>query len=111
MARLLADAIGYAEDGIPVTASQAHATASKLEELRHQPGFSETWLVAGEAPRPGSRFRQPALAGTLRMLASDGLDSFYRGPLAERLARGWPRWGCLSHSATCRPTAPGVRRR
>ncbi len=25
--------------------------------------------------------------------------------------RGWPRWGCLSHSATCRPTAPGVRRR
>lgn len=111
VARLLADAIGYAEDGIPVTASQAHATASKLEELRHQPGFSETWLVAGEAPRPGSRFRQPALAGTLRMLASDGLDSFYRGPLAERLARGWPRWGCLSHSATCRPTAPGVRRR
>ncbi|HCB3697977.1 TPA: oxamate amidohydrolase, partial [Klebsiella pneumoniae] len=49
VARLLADAIGYAEDGIPVTASQAHATASKLEELRHQPGFSETWLVAGEA--------------------------------------------------------------
>ncbi|PLP02987.1 gamma-glutamyltransferase, partial [Klebsiella pneumoniae] len=62
-ARLLADAIGYAEDGIPVTASQAHATASKLEELRHQPGFSETWLVAGEAPRPGSRFRHPAPAG------------------------------------------------
>ncbi|MGF0824015.1 oxamate amidohydrolase, partial [Klebsiella pneumoniae] len=31
VARLLADAIGYAEDGIPVTASQAHATASKLE--------------------------------------------------------------------------------
>ncbi|HDZ0398213.1 TPA: oxamate amidohydrolase [Klebsiella pneumoniae] len=93
VARLLADAIGYAEDGIPVTASQAHATASKLEELRHQPGFSETWLVAGEAPRPGSRFRQPALAGTLRMLASDGLDSFYRGPLAERLAQGMATLG------------------
>jgi gamma-glutamyltranspeptidase/glutathione hydrolase len=93
VARLLADAIGYAEDGIPVTASQAHATASKLEELRHQPGFSETWLVAGEAPRPGSRFRQPALAGTLRMLASDGLDSFYRGPLAERLAQGMAALG------------------
>ena len=93
VARLLADAIGYAEDGIPVTASQAHATASKLEELRHQPGFSETWLVSGEAPRPGSRFHQPALAGTLRMLASDGLDSFYRGPLAERLAQGMAALG------------------
>ena len=92
MARLLADAIGYAEDGIPVTASQAHATASKLEELRHQPGFSETgWSRA--RPAPGSRFRQPALAGTLRMLASDGLDSFYRGPLAERLAQGMATLG------------------
>ncbi len=111
MARLLADAIGYAEDGIPVTASQAHATASKLEELRHQPGFSETWLVAGEAPRPGSRFRQPALAGTLRMLASDGLDSFIAGRWPSVWRRVWPRWGCLSPSATCRPTAPGVRRR
>ncbi len=106
MARLLADAIGYAEDGIPVTASQAHATASKLEELRHQPGFSETWLVAGEAPRPGSRFRQPALAGTLRMLASDGLDSFIAGRWPSVWRRVWPRWGCLSPSATCRPTAP-----
>ena len=54
--RLLADAIGYAEDGIPVTASHA-------------------------------------LAGTLRMLASDGLDSFYRGPLAERLAQGMATLG------------------
>ncbi len=110
VARLLADAIGYAEDGIPVTASQAHATASKLEELRHQPGFSETRLVAGEAPRPGSRFRQPALAGTLRMLASDGLDSFYRGPLAERLAQGMATLGMpvtLRDLQTHRARRPG----
>ncbi|HHK9651878.1 TPA: oxamate amidohydrolase, partial [Klebsiella pneumoniae] len=32
-------------------------------------------------------------AGTLRMLASDGLDSFYRGPLAERLAQGMAALG------------------
>jgi gamma-glutamyltranspeptidase len=45
------------------------------------------------------------------MLASDGLDSFYRGPLAERLAQGMAALGMPSPSATCRPTAPGVRRR
>ncbi len=71
MARLLADAIGYAEDGIPVTASQAHATSSKLEELRHQPGFSETWLAAGEPPgrqplSPARPRRNPAHAGQRR---------------------------------------------
>lgn len=36
---------------------------------------------------------QPALANTLRRLTEDGLDSFYRGPLAEQLARGMEKYG------------------
>ncbi|WP_204278681.1 gamma-glutamyltransferase, partial [Enterobacter hormaechei] len=32
-------------------------------------------------------------ASTLSHLAEDGLDSFYRGPLAERLARGMATLG------------------
>ncbi len=92
MARLLADAIGYAEDGIPVTASQAHATASKLEELRHQPGFSETgWSRARPAARqplpPARPRRYPAHAGQRRS------RQLYRGPLAERLAQGMATLG------------------
>lgn len=59
VARLLADAIGYAEDGIPVTASQAHATASKLEELRHQPGFSETGWYRARPRGPAAAFASP----------------------------------------------------
>ncbi len=59
MARLLADAIGYAEDGIPVTASQAHATASKLEELRHQPGFSETCWSRARPRGPAAASASP----------------------------------------------------
>ncbi len=107
VARLLADAIGYAEDGIPVTASQAHATASKLEELRHQPGFSETWLVAGEAPRPGS----PPSPVPCACWPATVSTAFIAGRWPSVWRRGWPRWGCLSPSATCRPTAPGVRGR
>ena len=48
--RLLEDAIGYAASGIPVTASQASATAGKFSELRDQPGFAETFLVDGQPP-------------------------------------------------------------
>ncbi|PLL91381.1 gamma-glutamyltransferase, partial [Klebsiella michiganensis] len=93
LSRLLEDAIGYAASGIPVTASQASATAGKFSELRDQPGFAETFLVDGQPPKAGSRFLQPALANTLRRLSEEGLDSFYRGPLAEHLARGMEQYG------------------
>jgi gamma-glutamyltranspeptidase/glutathione hydrolase len=56
LTRLLEDAIGYAAGGIPVTASQASATADKFSELRDQPGFAETFLVDGQPPKAGSRF-------------------------------------------------------
>ncbi len=93
LSRLLQDAIGYADNGIPVTASQASATAGKLDELQRQPGFAETFLVNGRPPQSGSRFCQPALASTLKRLVAEGLDSFYRGSLAEQLAAGMARYG------------------
>ncbi len=45
------------------------------------------------------------------MLASDGLDSFYRGAAGRRLAQGMATLGMPVTPATCRPTAPGVRGR
>ncbi|AIX52142.1 MULTISPECIES: gamma-glutamyltransferase family protein [Pantoea] len=84
--RLLRDAIRYAADGIPVTASQAAATAAKAPELQHQPGFAATFMPDGGPPQPGSRFTQPALAATLSQLSEEGLESFYRGRLARSLA-------------------------
>ncbi|MDN4629418.1 MULTISPECIES: gamma-glutamyltransferase family protein [unclassified Erwinia] len=86
VSRLLADAIRYAADGIPVTQSQSTATAGKYHELAAQPGFAAAFLPDGEVPRAGSRFTQPALANTLGILTEQGLDSFYRGSLANRLA-------------------------
>jgi len=87
VARLLADATGYAQDGIPVTRSQYAATTAKLDELKDQPGFGRCYLVNGEAPLPGWRFKQPGLGRTFERLAAEGLDSFYRGSLASDLAR------------------------
>ncbi|WP_188419477.1 gamma-glutamyltransferase [Oxalicibacterium solurbis] len=84
---LLKDAIHYAEEGIAVTASQYASTSAKLDELVVQPGFKDTFLVDGKIPPAGSRFVQPRLGKTLRRLAADGLDSFYRGALAEDIAK------------------------
>ena len=85
--RLLADAIGYARDGIPVTRSQSATTRVKCEGLAGQPGFDETFLVDGAAPAVGTRFRNARLGATLERLAHAGLADFYRGDLARSFAK------------------------
>ena len=83
LARLLEDAIHYAEHGIPVTASQNTATAAKRAELVPQPGFAHAFLPGGGVPATGSRFVQSRIAATLRRLGTAGLGDFYRGELAR----------------------------
>src|SRR5215470_10726477 len=85
--RLLEDAIHYAGKGVAVTASQHAATAGKRAELEVQPGFAETFLVAGKPPAAGSLFKQPRLAASLARLARAGLGDFYTGTLARSMAR------------------------
>ncbi len=85
--RLLEDAIFHAEHGVPAAATVANNAAGKLLELVDQPGFAQTWLANGKPPALGDRIVQSRIAQTLRQLASDGLDSFYRGELARGIAR------------------------
>jgi gamma-glutamyltranspeptidase/glutathione hydrolase len=99
LARLLRDAIDYAEAGVPVTVSQQNATRSKLPELAAQPGFQDTFLIDGALPLAGQRFRQPRMARTLSMLVRDGLDSYYRGALAAEIAADLESVGSLLRGA------------
>src|SRR4051812_19103332 len=85
--RLLADAVQYAREGIVVTRSQTETTRQKLEGLKGQPGFDETFLVDGAPPVTGTRFRHPRMAATLEQLARAGLSDFYSGDLAQGMAR------------------------
>lgn len=86
MSRLLADAIHYAEAGMAVTVSQSQLTEKKLAELKDQPGFAQTFLVGQTVPKAFSRMTQPALAQTLKTIAREGTESFYRGKLARQIA-------------------------
>ena len=53
-----------------------------------------SFLGPDGTPTPaGTMLKQPALAQTLRTLAKDGLDSFYRGPLAAAICADLRRCG------------------
>ena len=65
----------------------AEIAAAKGAELRAQPGaWADTFEPEGRPLAEGDMLRQPALAETLRRLARDGLDGFYRGALAADIA-------------------------
>lgn len=87
LSRLLADAIHHARSGVPVTAGGAQIAESKGDELRRQPGAYASIFEPRQRPlREGEWLRQPALADTLTRLADAGLDDYYRGELAQRIA-------------------------
>jgi gamma-glutamyltranspeptidase/glutathione hydrolase len=81
--RLLADAVNHAGDGFAISASLAETIAAKASELSTCPGFADIYLPGGRPPETGQPLTQPALRRTLETLAANGLDSFYRGRLAE----------------------------
>lgn len=84
--RLLEAAIHHAERGFPATGNQQRTTEAKLAELKGIAGFDEAFLPNGMVPAEGQLFTQPRLGRTLRRLAADGFDSFYRGALAKDIA-------------------------
>ena len=85
LSRLLRDAIHYADAGTFVTRNWEAAAVTA--GVRGQPGaYADIFEPQGRPLREGDRVVQKALASTLRQLADEGLDSFYRGGLAESIA-------------------------
>ena len=85
MKQVLEPAATYAEKGFPVSEVIAFYWERGAKKLKKQPGFAEVFLPDGKAPAKGERFRNPALAKTLRRLGEEGRDVFYRGEIAETI--------------------------
>ncbi len=86
-ASLLAPAIHYAENGYAVTPVIAWNWKKHVERLRQTPETETAYLVDGQAPAAGMVHRQPDLARSLRLIAEQGPEVFYRGEIAAEIVR------------------------
>jgi gamma-glutamyltranspeptidase/glutathione hydrolase len=91
-AELVQPAVNLA-DGIVVHARLAHSLQSYETRLRRYPATAAAFLLDGRAPRVGDRLAQPDMAGTLRRIAREGKNGFYRGRTAELIEEEMRRGG------------------
>lgn len=92
-ADLVRPAVRLAEEGIVVRAPLARSLNAIL---RHPDVSAEMRRVYGNNGRPwkpGDRLVQPDLAKTLEIIAREGADAFYEGPIAELIVREMKRGG------------------
>jgi gamma-glutamyltranspeptidase/glutathione hydrolase len=82
---LLAPAIYYAEHGFPVSEVIARGWSGSVKMHAEHPNSKATFLVDGRAPRAGEIFRNPDLAGSLRLIAEKGRDGYYKGKTADAI--------------------------
>ena len=81
--RLLQPAIALAQDGFPVAPRVAYDWARNVARLSRHGGAKKHLLWKGQAPKAGTMVRFPALAATLKRIAKDGRDGFYKGESAK----------------------------
>ncbi|MGI5917301.1 MAG: gamma-glutamyltransferase [Anaerolineae bacterium] len=82
---VLKPAIEYAEQGYPVSERISYLWTRCESLLANDAEATRVFLPGGRAPRAGARVSLPDLAGSLRLLANDGPDAFYRGPIARAI--------------------------
>lgn len=91
---VFAQAIAHAEEGMPVTRKLSNWLSHAAEPvLKRWESSAGVYLPDNRPPRAGEILRQPHLARTYRVLAKEGRDTFYRGPIARSIVEYVQRSG------------------
>ncbi len=86
--QVMAPAIALAEDGIEVTAGLSESLTALSARLQKWPSTKKVFFKAdGSAYQPGERLKQPELARSLKLIAAQGTDGFYKGETARKLVK------------------------
>jgi gamma-glutamyltranspeptidase / glutathione hydrolase len=85
--RIMAPAIDLAENGFVLRQSDVDFFTVAADVLAKSPNVAKIFLTDGKPWPPGHRLVQKDLGATLRSIAENGPDAFYKGPTAEAVVR------------------------
>ena len=84
--QVMRPAIRLAEEGFPVSRDLSLSLTRAANRLQRDPASKSLFYHAdGEAYRPGEKLVQAELAQTLKKIAAQGADGFYRGTVAQSI--------------------------
>jgi gamma-glutamyltranspeptidase/glutathione hydrolase len=83
--QVLAPAIELAERGFVVSENLEGVLRSNVKRLQAFPSSAAVWFRDGKPLRMGDVVVRENLGQTLRRIAAQGRDGFYKGPVAQRL--------------------------
>ena len=87
-------AIDYLENGVPITEFDQAMWEGTLDRVRPHPESVALLLKNGKDPyKIGDIFTNKPLAKTMRRIAKEGAEFFYKGELAEEIAAAFKRDG------------------
>ncbi len=86
LAEVLAPAIEIADGGFPITEALARGLESGKAKLEKYPSTTKLWFKDGKPLQMGDVMKNPDLARTLRAIAAQGAEPFYRGDIAKNTA-------------------------
>ena len=85
--KALEPAIEVAERGFVVDKTFRQQTEDNQKRFSAFTSTKDLYLPGGQLPEVGSVFKNPDLAETYELLANEGMDAFYDGPLAKEIAK------------------------
>lgn len=86
--------IEYLEEGIPVTEFDQSMWEVTVDRVINYPESNAIFLKNGTTPyKIGDIFTNKPLAKTMKRIAKEGIDVFYKGDIAEQMAAAFKRDG------------------
>ncbi len=106
LADVLAPAIEIAEGGFPISEALAGGLRGARAKLAKFPSSTKIWFKDGKPLVMGDIVRNPDLGRTLRAIAAQGPDAFYRGDIAKNTAAFLKANGGIISEADLKRYAP-----
>ncbi|MBL4608539.1 MAG: gamma-glutamyltransferase [Pseudomonadales bacterium] len=97
--KVLAPAIKLAEEGFPLPSDIATQFSKHQDKFKKYAGSARSFIKKNKTYQAGEIWKQPDLALTLKLIAAQGRDGFYKGKVADLIVAEMEKGnGRISHN-------------